>query len=67
MTTTTIPKAGDRGTIKPLGQKRRQSIEVVRIEQDFFVVGLLESKKYPGNYRGWAVGTIEDFQPVEDG
>lgn len=57
-------KAGDVVTLRPWGQKRRQTVEIVSIDGEF-VSGLLVSKKYPGDYRGYAAGPMESVEAVE--
>lgn len=51
-----------RGT--PVGQTRRQLIEVDRVDGDY-IVGHLLSRKYPGNYRGTAVAAVDDCVIVQ--
>lgn len=49
-------------TAAPIGQKRRQAIEITHTEQDgsaLFVYGLLVSKKWPGDYRGTALVMVD--------
>lgn len=56
MSTTYRP--GETITATPVGQNRRQTIEITHTqEQDdtLFVYGLLVSKKWPGDYRGTAL------------
>lgn len=48
---------------KPIGQTRRQTIYVTRVEEEY-AIGYLCSKKYPGNYRGTAVAYVTDCAPV---
>ena len=45
----------------PLGQKRKQTMVVTRIDGEF-LVGLLVSRKHPGDFRGGAVMWAEECE-----
>lgn len=59
-TTPALPAIGDIITAVPIGQTRRQRIEVTHVisAEDGLIGGLLLSAKYPGDYRGRAVVDI---------
>lgn len=59
MTQTTTPTVGDTVTGKPLGQTRRQTMVVSRVDGDY-LHGYLVSRKYPGNYRGAATMLVTE-------
>lgn len=54
-------QVGDIITAAPVGQTRKQTIQVTNISEldgTYFVRGLLCSKKHPGDYRGTALVMI---------
>lgn len=62
--TNTAPAVGAVVRAVPVGQTRRQLIEVTRLD-DGRVFGRLLSRKWPGNYRGRAVADVEACETVE--
>ena len=62
--TSTAPAVGSVVRAVPVGQARRQFIEVARVE-DGLVFGWLLSRKWPGNYRGRAVAEIEQCEAAQ--
>lgn len=61
-----VPAAGDVVRAMPVGQKRRQLIEVTRVE-DGLVFGRLVSRKWPGNYRGRVVAWTDSCEASDRG
>lgn len=57
------PAVGSVVRAVPVGQTRRQLIEVTRVE-DGLVFGWLLSRKWPGNYRGRATAWIASCEAV---
>ena len=55
---------GDIVTAVPVGQRRTQTFKVTHVDADF-AVGLLLSKKYPGDYRGQVVAWAAECRPAK--
>lgn len=64
MASSPSPKVGEVVRAVPVGQTRRQFIEVTRVG-DGQVFGQLLSRKWPGNYRGRAVAWADSCEAVE--